>query len=159
MNADPKGKPPAGRRAATLEPFGSLRSEIDRVFNDFSRGFRLPEMFAGDVQFLPDMDIHENDKSITVTVELPGVEEKDIDVSATGDTLTVKGEKKMETETKEGDGYRRERSYGSFARTLTVPFDIDAGSVDAKFDKGVLTVTLTKPSEPERKPSRIAIKS
>lgn len=150
----------AGRDMLRSEPFGSVRKELDRFFGEFPRNFRIPDIFAGgEFEFMPDMDIHETDQKVVLTLELPGVAEKDVDVSATGDMLKITGEKKSETERKEGEYYRRERSFGSFARTLTLPFEIDPAKVEAKFENGVLTLTIPKPAEAVKKPARIAIKA
>ncbi|WP_404404590.1 Hsp20/alpha crystallin family protein [Pelagibacterium halotolerans] len=120
----------------------SLRNEIDRVFTDF------PAMwFDRNAAVLPEMDVHETEKEITVSIELPGVDQKDVDLSVTDQTLTVSGEKKSETETKDGENYRCERHYGSFSRSVTLPFRIDSKAVDAAFDKGVLKIKVKKPAE------------
>ena len=85
--------------------------------------------------------------------------EDDIDVSVVDNVLTVKGEKKSETEKKEADYHMVERSYGAFTRSLTLPYEVDASKVDAKFDKGVLKITLPKPAEVKAKTKKIKIKS
>lgn len=142
------------------EPFSALRQEIDRVFSDFSRGFRMPDVFSGSgADIFPNMDAQETDKRVTLTVELPGVDPKDVNVETVGDTVMISGEKRSELEHKNGESYRRERSYGSFERRLTLPFNIDEKSVDAKFDKGVLTVMIDKPAEAVKAAKKIAVKS
>jgi len=142
-------------------PFLALHHEIDRVFDDFRRsapwpGFLIPN---GGARFAPLMDVVETDKSIKIDAELPGMTEKDIDVSVVDNILTVKGEKKSETEKKEADYHMVERSYGAFTRSLALPFDVDASMVDAKFDKGVLKITLPKSQEAKAKTKKIKIKS
>ena len=131
--------------------FGGLRKDIDKLFEEFGRDFGTPAMFgsgaATGFDLVPSMDVHEGDKDVTLTFELPGVEEKDIDISVTGRMISVSGEKKSETESKKGEPYHVERSYGSFKRSLSLPFDIDGDKVKADFDKGVLTVTVGKPAE------------
>lgn len=147
---DRNDKQPAG--------FGALRKEIDRLFEDFTKGFDLPAMTAGGgFGLVPDMDMHDGEKEVTLSVELPGVDEKDIDLSVSGQTITVSGEKKSEKETKEGESVRRERSYGSFSRTVTLPFRIDGDKVKAKFAKGVLTVTVPKPEDAMRQARKVPI--
>ena len=142
-------------------PFLALHHEIDRVFDDFRRGMPWPRFGLGDghVRFAPVMDVFETDKAIEVDAELPGMTEKDIDVSVIDNVLTVKGEKKEETERKEADWHMVERSYGAFTRSLTLPYEVDASKVDAKFDKGVLKITLPKPAEIKAKTKKIKVKS
>lgn len=147
---DRNEKQPAG--------FGALRKEIDRLFEDFTKGFDLPAMTAGGgFGLVPDMDMHDGEKDVTLSVELPGVDEKDIDLSVSGQMITISGEKKSEKETKEGESVRRERSYGSFSRTVTLPFRIDGDKVKAKFAKGVLTVTVPKPEDAMRQAKKVPI--
>jgi HSP20 family protein len=142
------------------EPFSALRHEIDRVFSDFSRGFRMPDVFSGaGADIFPNMDVQETDKRVTLAVELPGVDPKDVNVETIGDTVMISGEKKSEFERKNGESYRRERSYGSFERRLTLPFSIDEKAVDAKFDKGVLTITIDKPADAVKASKKITVKS
>ena len=99
----------------------------------------------------PRMDVAEDEKTVTLTAELPGVKESDIDVSLVGDQLTIKGEKRSEhDEKKEAEGrtiHRVERSYGAFQRTLTVPYQIDPDQISAEFRDGVLTIRLPKPTD------------
>ena len=94
-----------------------------------------------------------------VTAELPGVDEKDVEVTLTDDLLTIKGEKKREQEKKEEAYHAVERSYGSFARSLRLPFAVDQSKVDAKFKKGVLTITMPKPPEAQKSAKKIEIKA
>jgi HSP20 family protein len=141
------------------DPFQSLQHEIDKVFDEFSRGFRLPRMFDGSVRGGPRIDVSESEEQIQVTAELPGVEEKDVEVVLADNVLTIKGEKKSEKEDKKKDYHMVERSYGSFQRMIPVPYDIDPDQVDASFANGVLTVTLAKPPEAIQKTKKIEIKS
>lgn len=153
-----------------VSPFDVLQNRIDRMFEDFSSNFRMPSLLSapwptmpsvfgdGGFDVVPSLDLHETDDSITVAAELPGVEEKDIDISVADQMLTISGEKKSEYEHKEGDRYRSERSYGKFSRSISLPFDIDANKVEAKYDKGVLTLTIPKPAEAKMKTRKIAIK-
>jgi HSP20 family protein len=134
-----------------LDPFlRGFRTQLDNVFEDwFGRNM------AGTLA--PRVDVSETPKELRLTFELPGVEEKDIEVSLAGNELTVKGEKKSEREEKkdqdEGRVYHRiERSFGAFQRTLTVPFDVEPGKVAAEFTNGVLTVTVPKPEGAGEKP-------
>lgn len=145
------GKALAARRDAN--PRETLHSEVDKMFDDFFSSFGLPglpSMADRDAAMLkPKLDLGVSDTQYTVTVELPGVDEKDIAVEVDRDTLTVSGEKKRETETgNDGKGaYRMERSYGSFHRSLVLPEDTNVDGIKAGFDKGVLTVMIPR-SEP-----------
>lgn len=144
------------------DPFRSLHRQIDRVFEDFARGLpslTMPGEAAEGVRLSPRIDVSETDKAIEITAELPGVEEKDVDVSLSDNRLTIKGEKKSEREEKEKSYHLLERSYGAFERTIAIPFDIDSDKVEAQFEKGVLKVTLPKPPETKARSRKIAIKS
>jgi len=108
---------------------------------------------------MPAVDVHEDEKGLIVTAELPGVSEKDIEVNLAGDMLTIKGEKKTESEEKKGNSTYTERRYGSFARSLRLPFEVKDEQVDAKFKDGVLTVRLPKPAEMQSQVRRIEVKA
>ena len=105
----------------------------------------------------PSIDVSETDTEMTVDAELPGVEENDIDVTLTDNLLTIRGEKKQEKEEKKKDYRLTERSYGSFSRSMTLPFDADPNKIKAAFKDGVLTITLPKPPEVKAKVKKIAI--
>jgi len=140
--------------------FGSMRREIDKVFEDFGRRPHLPEFVSKQGSALsPRIDVGESDTAMEVTVELPGVDEKDIDVTLADNVLTIKGEKKSESTDTEKDYHVVERSYGSFMRRMRVPFNVGADNVEAHFDKGVLTVRLPKPPEVGAQATKVAIKS
>ncbi len=117
--------------------------EWDRRLEDF---FRRPMWWLtdGEKDLMPAMDVFEKDDRFVVKAELPGMKEKDIDISVVGDTLTIKGEKKMESEVKEEDYYRCERSYGSFYRSIPLPSTVDASKIEASYEDGILEVTLPK---------------
>jgi HSP20 family protein len=155
---------PAERAAvpAAWRPFESLRREVDRLFEDFDRGFwRFPSRSLFDIEpfwrrggTAPAVDIVEREKDYQVTAELPGMEEKDVEVKVTDDVMTIKGEKKEEKEEKKKDYYLSERRYGAFQRSFSLPSGVAADKIEANFKKGVLTVTLPKQPEaikPERK--------
>ena len=107
----------------------------------------------------PDMNVKETATGIEITAELPGVSEDDVDISVDGRTVTIKGEKKAEHEEKEADYHLVERSYGSFMRSFTLPFDADMSKVDAEFKKGVLTVSLPRPPEAEQTARKIKVRA
>ena len=106
---------------------------------------------------MPLVDVAETDDGLTVTAELPGMDEEDIEVDLTSNVLTLKGEKKAEKEEKKADYHFRERSYGSFSRSVAIPFDVDPDAVNASFSKGVLTIALPRPPEAKRKTKKIAV--
>lgn len=139
--------------------FASLHNEIDRLFEDYFNGNRLPSMKARFESMLaPDIDVSETDKEIQVSAELPGVEEKDVDVTLADGRLTIKGEKKQESEEKDKEFHRVERSYGSFERTLSLPDEIDENKVSATFKNGVLSVTIAKKKGAKPAAKKIAVK-
>jgi len=140
-----------------LSPFrgiDSLQDEMNRLFNDF---FSPDERLLGEMEFTPSVDISENKNEIVIEADLPGMEEKDIDVSIAGDLLTIKGERKDEKEEKEEDYYRKERVYGSFSRQITLPKHIKREDVKAKFKNGVLKITLPKSEDYKEKEVKIEL--
>ena len=133
-----------------LDPYFSLHRDVNRTFEDMFKGFgTMPSVWGGDSAAAPKIDVKETDKGLEVTAELPGVDEKDIELELDEDVLTIKGEKKLEKEEKdEKTGYHlMERSYGSFARSIRLPYPVKVEAVTAEFDKGVLKVTCPKPAE------------
>jgi len=151
-------------------PFESLREEIDRLFDDFGRGFWRPfgrSLFAEEPLFrreltfpsTPAVDVVESDKAYEITAELPGMDEKNIEVKVANDVLTIKGERQEEKEEKKKDYYLRERSFGSFERSFGLPEGVDADKIEASFKKGVLTLTLPKKLEAQKSAKTIDVKS
>lgn len=120
-----------------------FKGDIDRLFDDFFIRSPLGRSFErGD--WMPAVDMSENEKQIVVHAEVPGMDAKDIDISLNGRVLTMKGERKQEQEEKEKNYYRIERKYGSFSRSFELPADVDANKVKAKYKDGVLTLNLPK---------------
>lgn len=168
------GKTVPVRREGTQEqsglftnPLQHFHHEIDRIFDQAFRGFGLSPL-GYDRPFLPrlsdgllkpTLDLGATDKEYTVTVEIPGVEEKDIKLEIVNDTLTIRGEKKQEKEEKDKNYYRMERSFGSFQRVLSLPNDADQDGVQATFKKGVLTVTMPRKTSPRSDAKQIEVKS
>ena len=113
--------------------------------------------WENDRTWLPDLDVSETDKEIIVRAEVPGIERDDIDITLTNGLLTIKGEKKHEDEEKKEDYHRIERRYGSFARTLRLPSDVEHDNIEANYKDGVLKLVIPKPEKEEAK--KIAIKS
>lgn len=147
----------------------SFRTEMDRLFDRFGFGvkpFRSWFDMQPDFQFRttfempsPAIDIVEEPTCYKLTAELPGMAEKDVELVVSGDTMTLKGEKKQETERKEKNYTLSERSYGSFQRTFTLPDGVDRNKISADFGKGVLTVTLPKTPAAVAEPKKIEVKA
>jgi HSP20 family protein len=149
-----------------FSPVTQLRQDIDRIFDHAFRGLGFPP-FGGDRLFSspiaggmlkPTLDVGATDKEYSITIEIPGVDERDVKLEITGNTLTIRGEKKQEKEERERDYYCVERSYGSFQRVLSLPDDVDQERVEAKFAKGVLTVSLPRKTMPQSEVKRIEVK-
>jgi len=140
------------------DPFGSLFRDVQKTFEDFSR--RSPIAGLSSEMLAPKIDIAESKDAIDLAAELPGVDEKDVDVTLADGMLTIRGEKKTERDEQDKDKnwHVVERSYGSFSRTISLPFDPDPAKVEAKFDKGVLHIHLPKPAEVAKKQQKIEIK-
>ncbi|MDX2169940.1 MAG: Hsp20/alpha crystallin family protein [Deltaproteobacteria bacterium] len=152
---EPRNVPAKPERPRTeLHPLAALRREMDRLFDGFftDAGPAARALAA----FNPSADMVENEAEVRITAELPGVEEKDVEVTLANDAVTIKGEKREEKEEK-GEPYRLERSYGAFRRTFALPCDVDADKAVATFKNGVLTVALPK-SPAAAKTKKIAVK-
>jgi len=152
-------------------PFESLRRDIERLFDEFDGGFwRSPfRRSLFDVApywrteptwpSAPVVDIAETEKGYEITAELPGMDEKNIEVKLADGVLSIKGEKREEKEEKKKDYYLSERSFGSFQRAFQVPEGVDSGKIEATFSKGVLTVTLLKSAEAHKAEKKITVKA
>jgi HSP20 family protein len=163
-------KAPA-RRETAPDVWRSFRSELDRLFDRFDAGFRLPsfrhifdlEPFWGrETVFgvnVPAVDVSEDDKAYKITAELPGLAEKDVELSVSGDVLVIKGEKERNKEEKDKNYYMSERSYGSFQRSFRLPDGVDQDKIVANFAQGVLTITLPKIADAQKQQKKIEIKS
>lgn len=139
------------------ESFGSLQKEISRVFDEFTRGM---EMRGRGVfqHFDPKVNVSENGASIKVTAELPGMDEKDVEVQINDYSLTIKGEKKFEKEEKDDEHHLIERSYGSFRRVIPLPDGVDREKIKATFKKGVLSVEIPKSAKVQESARKIEVK-
>jgi HSP20 family protein len=146
----PIGRDRTVARHELFTPFATLQREIDRLFDDFTRGWPTLGGLAK-TDLLPSMDVTETDKAIEITAELPGLEEKDVEINVADNVLTIRGEKKAEKEEKDKDYRLVERTYGSFARSLELPEGVDPDMIKARIAKGVLTVTVPKPAPAEVK--------
>nr|WP_136360776.1 Hsp20/alpha crystallin family protein [Desulfatibacillum aliphaticivorans] len=137
-------------------PLAQLHSEIDRMFDDVFRSFGMPGLGTGwslpalarDPWIKPTLDISAADKEYQVSVELPGMEEKDIHLELDKDVLRISGEKKQEIEEKGKNHYRMERSYGSFQRVLSLPNDADQDGIKASYKNGVMKISIPRKEAP-----------
>lgn len=161
---------PAPVRQGEWMPFESLRREVDRLFDDFhpfgwrgafprglgvfDRGTRRAQW-----QVVPAMDLVEKDKEYEITAELPGMDEKSVELKVSNNILTIKGEKTEEKEERKKDYYLSERRYGSFERSFQLPEGIDTDKIDATFAKGILTVKLPKTADAQKAEKTISVKS
>jgi len=142
------------------EPFREFSTQQDRM-NRLNRLFREsynpegPEEALTTTSYAPPVDIYEDEHNITLKLDVPGIDEKDIDVRIEGNTLTVHGERKIEKEEKEENFRRVERQYGEFTRSFTLPSSVDTGQVNAHYDNGVLKITLAKKAD--AKPKQIKV--
>lgn len=139
---------------SSSEPFSTLQRELNRAFDEVFRGAGAPGGTGG---FAPSIDVHETPEGLEITAELPGCNERDLQLSLEGDFITIAGEKTNERK-EEKEGLRlSERSYGSFRRSFRLPFAPEQGKVTAQFDKGVLKVTLPRPAQAASASNRIPI--
>jgi HSP20 family protein len=152
---------PSTRRDDMPDPFVSFRREVDRMFDDFFNNFgRGLRGMGGDWRAVtPTIDVSEDEQEVVVTAELPGLNEEDFEVTLSGDVLTIKGEKMAKQEEKKGGATYMERRFGSFARSIRLPFEVRDEKVDARYDKGVLTIRVPKPPEAQRATRRIEVKA
>lgn len=168
VHAEEKGQ---GRGLQAWRPIEDLRREIDRLFEDFDRDFWRAPLRSSfhDIAPLfrrglnggatPAVDIVDKTEAYEVVAELPGMDEKNIDVKLVNGRLTIKGEKRDEKEEKKKDYHLHERSFGSFERSFALPDEVDADKIVASFNKGVLTVTLPKKPEAVKPEKKIEIKA
>ena len=159
---------------SVFAPLMDLRHRMDHMFDDFMHGLRVPsprqdpwrlDLF-GDLPAVSRLqgnlaevrfDVSDSADAIEIAAELPGMDEKDVELSLSDGVLTIKGEKKTESEEKKKDYYCRERRFGSFLRSFRVPDSVDDAKIKASFDKGVLEVTLPKRPEAKSKAKKISI--
>jgi HSP20 family protein len=134
--------------------FATLQDRINRVFRDSYSGAGQDDSLTTS-SFAPAVDVYEDEHQVTLKIEVPGIDEKDIDVRLENNTLTVHGERKIEKEEKEENYRRVERQYGSFTRTFTLPPTVDTDKVSATYDKGVVKISL--PKKAEAKPKQIKV--
>jgi len=151
-------------------PFEGLRQEINRMFDDFGWGtwpafrrslFTPEQVFSGGMtrKIMPAVDVVESEKAYEVTAELPGMDEKNIEIKTANGVLTMKGEKQDQKEEKKKDYFLQERYYGSFERSFEIPESVDVDKIEATFKKGVLTVMLPKKAESQKPAKKVEVKA
>jgi len=141
-----------------IDPFRELSTLQDRfnsLFENFAEANGKDQLAAG--SFIPPVDVYEDEHSLVLKLEVPGMNEEDLNVSLENTTLTVSGERKFEKEEKEENFHRIERRYGSFARTFRLPNTVNAENVDAAYDKGILKITLGKRAEATPRQIKVGI--
>jgi len=138
-----------------VQEFHTLQDRINRVFQQSFNDGRDESLTAAG--FVPSVDVYEDGHNTTLKIEVPGIDEKDIDVRIENNTLTVHGERKFDKEEKEENYRRIERQYGSFTRTFTLPTTLDLENVSATYDKGVLNIRLAKKAEAKPKQIKVTV--
>ena len=141
-------------RFQPLSDFVSLQREMSSLFQDFGRG---SEELLTSGTFVPAADIYEDEHNITIKLEVPGIEEKDLDIRLENNTLTVRGERNFEKEEKEENFHRVERRYGSFARSFTLPNSVDSDNAQASYENGILKIKLAKREEAKPKQIKVGV--
>jgi HSP20 family protein len=141
----------------SLREFSAMQDRMNRMNRLIRESYspEVPEEALTTTTLAPPVDIYEDEHNIILKMEVPGIDEKDLDVRIQNNTLTVHGERKIEKEEKEENFRRVERQYGSFARSFTLPSSVDPGQVSARCDKGVLNINLAKKAE--AKPTQIKV--
>ena len=158
------GSAAPARRGLPFSPLAELHREVDRLFDEFMgefRPWRSRVGFWGDGEgaVAPKIDVSETDKEVQVTADMPGMDEKDIEVSVDEGRLMVRGEKTEERKEEKDDYRLSERHYGSFQRTFQLPPGVDSEKIDARYKNGVLTLTLPKTEAGQKKQRKISIKA
>jgi HSP20 family protein len=156
------------RSEREMRPFDGFRREIEALHREMDRlfegigngGFSSPMLADWTRQeIVPQLDLTEDDKSVRVTMELPGMDEKDVDVTLSDRVLTIRGEKKGKAEVQDTEFHRRERTYGAFRRSIEIPAAVDPSKIEASFHNGILTIELPKTKEAQQKVKHIRVKA
>jgi HSP20 family protein len=143
---------------SALSDVAVLQNRLNSIFNDFARPEGAQEALAAG-NFMPAVDIYEDEQKLVLKLEVPGIKQEDLDVRVENQTLTVRGERKFENEEKEENFHRIERRFGTFTRSFTLPVTVDTGAVAAKYENGVLAIQLTKKEAAKPKQVKIEIGS
>src|SRR5947209_17827970 len=141
------------------EPFREFSTLQDRRNGLFRESYDGQDQSLATSSFAPAVDVYEDEHNVTLKIEVPGIDEKDIDIRVENNTLTVHGERKIEKEEKEENYRRVERQYGSFTRSFTLPSSVDSGQVSAHYDNGVLKIKLAKKAEAKPKQIKVNVGS
>ena len=174
LNPQTEAPPAEKSEQAGEHPLLTLRQEVDRLFDNFFSGFtmgpfgrrrfdieplrRVESLIPGWDLAWPKMDVVESDKTYRVGIELPGMDEKDVDITIDDGVLTIQGEKREEKKEEKEDYRLTERHFGAIKRSFRLPETVDQDKIDAAFEKGVLTVTLPKTGKPRQDVRKVAIK-
>jgi HSP20 family protein len=142
-------------RFEPFREFSTLQDRVNRLFRETYSNEGAREESLTTSSFAPAVDVYEDEHTVTLKIEVPGIDEKDIDIRLENNTLTVHGERKIAKEEKEENYRRVERQYGSFTRNFTLPTTVDSEKVSATYDKGVLNIAL--PKKAEAKPKQIKV--
>jgi HSP20 family protein len=145
-------------RFQPFREFSTLQDRVNRLFHESYRGEGQDDSLTAS-SFAPAVDVYEDEHKVTLKIDVPGIDEKDIDIRLENNTLTVHGERKIETEEKEENYRRVERQYGSFTRNFTLPTTVDSENVSATYDKGVLKIALPKKAEAKPKQIKVSVGS
>ena len=143
---------------STFNEMAALQDRFNSIFSDFARPLvadSQTEAASAMGSFVPAVDVYEDAQSLMLHLEVPGVKQDDLDIRVENQTLTIKGERKLETDAKQENFHRIERRFGSFTRTFTLPQTVDTDAISASYDAGVLTISLAK--KPEAKPKQVKI--
>lgn len=139
-----------------FQELATLQNRVNGIFQDYNRG---QNELSTTSSFIPAVDVYEDDHKVVLKLEIPGVEEKDLDVQVENNTLTVRGERKFEKEEKEENFHRIERRYGTFSRSFTLPNTLDTDKVNASYENGVLRIELNKRAEAKPKQVKVNVGS
>jgi HSP20 family protein len=141
---------------SALSDVAVLQNRLNSIFNDFARPEGAQETLAAG-NFVPAVDVYEDEHKVVLKLEVPGIRQEDLDVRVENQTLTVRGERRFESEEKEENFHRIERRFGRFTRSFTLPVTVDTGSVAAKYENGVLAIQLAKKEAAKPKQVKIEI--
>lgn len=138
-----------------LQDVAVLQSRLNSIFNDFARAGSGDEVISG--SFIPPADVYEDDQKLVLKLEVPGIKQDDLQIHLENQVLTIKGERRFESDETEENFHRIERRYGSFERSFSLPQTVDTGNVTANYDAGVLSISLPKKAESKPRQVKIAI--
>lgn len=138
-----------------LQDVAVLQNRLNSIFNDFGRPDFGDDLVSG--SFIPAVDIYEDAQKLVLKLEVPGIKQDDLQIHIEDQTLTIKGERRFESDEKEENFHRIERRYGSFVRNFSLPQTVDSGNVTANYDAGVLSISLPKKAEAKPRQVKIAI--